>query len=122
MVVIDVPPNPNCEPADLRLFNDVEAPRAVRELCIAPPGGQPPAWHELTGWTAENTPCPALGGGVVDSGEGLAFVVTGGAGGLRFRPSGSRRPWALDDPRQWGLPFLLVDTAQPLRYEGATHG
>ena len=121
MVVIEIPPNPNCEPVDMRIFNDVEAPGRVRELYVAPSGGSP-AWHEVTGWTAEGTPCPAFARRVDDSGEGLATLVYGGSGGLRFRPSGSRRPWALDDSQQWGLPFLLTADTQDLRYEATPHG
>ena len=121
MVVIEIPPNPNCEPVDMRIFNDVEAPCAVRELCVAPASGSP-SWHEVTGWTAEGTPCPALARRVEDSGDGLAVPVYGGSGGLRLRPAGSSGPWQLEDPTQWGLPFLLTTDTQDLRYEGVSHG
>ena len=121
MLILEIPDNPNCEPVDLRIFNDVEGPRRVRELCVAP-FGQQPSWHEVTGWTAEGTPCPALARRVDDSGEGLAVLVYGGSGGLRFRPAGSRQPWRLDDPQQWGLPFLLTTDTQDLRYETTPHG
>ena len=121
MVVIEIPPNPNCEPVDLRVFNDVEGPRRVRELCIAPSHGEQ-AWHEVTGWTAEGAPCQAFARRVEDSGEGLAVLVYGGTGGLRFRPAGSRQPWTLNDPAQWGLSFLLTTDTQDLRYETTSDG
>ena len=121
MVVIEILPNPNCEPVDMRVFNDVEVPRPVRQLLVAPPTGAP-AWHDVTGWTAENTPCPALARRVEDSGEGLAVLVSGGSGGLRFRPSDAQRSWRLEDPQQWGMPFLLTGDTQDLRYEAASHG
>jgi hypothetical protein len=108
MVIIEIPLNRNCEPVDMRIFNDVEEPREVRRLVVAPPGREP-AWYDVTGWTAEGGPCPALARRVDDSGEGLAVLVYGGSAGLRFRPAGSARPWTLDDPEQWGLPFLLTD-------------
>ena len=121
MVLIEIPPNPNCEPVDMRIFNDVEGPRCVHKLCVAP-AGQQPSWHEVTGWTAEGVPCPALARRVDDSGEGLAVLVYGGTGGLRFRPAGSGQPWALSDPNQWGLPFLLTTDTQDACDEAAPNG
>ena len=121
MVVIEIPPNPNCEPVDMRIFNDVEAPGRVRELYVAPPGGSP-AWHEVTCWTAEGATCLALARRVDDSGEGLAVLIYGGTGGLRFRPAGSRQPWTLNDPAQWGRSFLLTTDTQDLRYETTSDG
>ena len=114
MVVIEIAPNPNCEPVDMRIFHNVESPQTVRRLLVAPPGGSA-AWHDVTGWTAEGTPCPALAQRVDDSGEGLALLISGGTGGLRFRPVGSSQPWRMDDPEQWGAPFLLTT-------EDAVHG
>lgn len=107
MVIVEVPPNPNCEPADLRLFHDVEAAQPVRQVCLERAPGQP-AWYDVTGWTADDRPCPALARRVDDSGEGLALLVTGGDAGLRLRPADAHGGWRLDDPQQWGLPFLLL--------------
>jgi hypothetical protein len=115
MVVIEVAPNPNCEPVELRIFHDVEPPRRVQRLLVARPGGGPASWHDVTGWTAEGVPCPAMSQRVDDSGEGSALLVFGGTGGLRFRPAGSTRPWELADAEQWGAPFLLTA-------EDAVHG
>lgn len=107
MVIIEVFPNANCEPVDLRVFNDVEAPRPVNQVCLERQPGQP-EWFEVTGWSAAQQPCPALAQRVDDSGEGLAILVYGGESGLRLRPAGSKASWRLDDSKQWGAAFLLM--------------
>ena len=107
MVIIEVSPNANCEAVDLRVFNDVEAPRLVKQVCLERQPGQP-EWFEITGWSAEQAPCPALAQRVDDSGEGLAILVYGGQAGLRLRPAGNTASWSMDDAKQWGAPFLLM--------------
>ena len=120
MVVIEIAPNSNCEPVDMRVFHAVETPRAVHALYVGRDGAAP-EWHDVTGWTLENRPCPALARRVDDSGEGMAVLVYGGTAGLRCRPAGIPAPWRADDPRQWGLPFLLTTTLADLRYEDETN-
>ena len=107
MVVIEIPQNSNCEPIDLRVFHDVEAARGVSLVSLERLPGQA-AWYEVTGWTHAGQPCPVLARKVDDSGEGLAVLVTGGDAGLRLRPAGSTEAWSMNDPRQWGAPFLLM--------------
>ena len=122
MVIVEVPPNPNCEPADLRVFHDVEAARPVHRVCLERTSGRP-AWYDVTGWTADSRPCQALARRVDDSGEGLALLVTGGDAGLRLRPSGAQGVWRLDDAQQWGLPFLLLaDDGAAVAYIEEAHG
>ena len=107
MVVIEIPPNSNCEPVDLRVFHDVEVARAVRQVHLEQAPGHP-TWYDVTGWTLNGTSSPALARRVDDSGEGSAVLVTGGDAGLRLRPAGSTEAWSMTDPRQWGAPFLLL--------------
>ena len=122
MVIVEVPPNPNCEPTDLRVFHDVEAPRAVRQVCLQRVN-EPPAWYDVIGWTLENAPCQAVACRVDDSGEGLAVLVTGGEAGLRLRPAGSTEAWSLEAPSQWGASFLLMANEDGiLMYEEVAHG
>ena len=122
MVVVEINPNSNCDPVDLRLFHDVEAPRVVRQVCLQR-AAEPPAWHDIAGWTLDNRPCPAMACRVDDSGEGLAVLVTGGEAGLRLRPAGSEEPWSLDSSNQWGASFLLMaDEAGALIYDEVAHG
>lgn len=107
MVAIEVPENSNCEASELRVFHDVEAPKAVSQVCLEQTPNQP-AWYDVTGWTAAGLPCPAFAQCVDDSGEGLAILVSGGEAGLRIKPADSKSAWSLQDPKQWGVPFLLI--------------
>ena len=134
MVALEVSANPNCEPMDLRVFEDLEAPRRVTHVRLAPPIGHRQAgrehvpgmaaWYEVTGWSADGAPGPALVQKVSDSGNGTALLVRGGEAGLRLRPEGSARPWRLGEPEQWGEPFLLIGEAVDARVAATTvtHG
>lgn len=116
MLVIEIPPNSNCEPVDMRVFHDLEPPRAVTHVRLEEAGaGGGPQWYAVTGWTATGSPCPALARKVDDSGEGVALLVSGGDAGLRLQPENRQAPWRLDDPGQHGAPFLLVPGLSDLR-------
>jgi hypothetical protein len=51
---------------------------------------------------------------VEDSGVGVAYLVFGGAWGIRLCPVDRARPWSLDDPDQWGEPYLVLTDPQDL--------
>ena len=114
MVVLEVSTNPNCEPVDLRVFEDLEAPRLVTHVRLERVPGMA-AWYEVVGWTAASAPSQAQMQKVSDSGDGTALLVHGGEAGLRLRPEGSVRPWRLGEPEQWGEPFLLIGEAADVR-------
>ena len=116
MLVIEVSPNPNCEPVEMRVFHDLEPARAVTHVRLDPEGLGNPQWHTVAGWTMAGAPCPALARKVDDSGEGVALLVSGGDAGLRLQPEADATPWRLDDSRQHGAPFLLVADAGDLRF------
>lgn len=141
MVILEIPDNPNCEPVDLRVFEDLDAPRRVTHVRLAPPIGSPPAglarepglprpseadrraqpaWYDVVGWSLVGSARPARVQKVSDSGNGTALLVYGGEAGLRLRPEGSAAPWGLDQPGQWGAPFLLMDGAEDVRIEQGT--
>jgi hypothetical protein len=115
MFVIEIPPNPNCEAVDLRVFNDLEPPRRVTHVRLESQTERAPAWHAITGWTLAGLPCDALARKVDDSGEGVAILISGGDAGLRLHAKDSRPHWRLDDLQQFGLPWLLVSDPSDLR-------
>ena len=112
MLVIEIPPNPNCEAVELRVFHDLEPPRPITHVRIEPPSVVGAAqWCAVTGWTLSATACPALARKVDDSGEGVVFLVSGGDAGLRLQLAERRAAWRLDHSEQWGAPFLLIGDA-----------
>ena len=112
MLVIEIPPNPNCEAVEMRVFHDLEPPRPITHVRIEPPsGGGAAQWCAVTGWTLGGTACPALARKVDDSGEGVVLLVCGGDAGLRLQPAERVAPWRLERSEQWGTPFLLLSEA-----------
>ena len=98
----------------MRVFHDLEPPRAVRRVrWERTPGAL--QWYDVTGWTAANAPQPALVSKVDDSGEGVAFLIYGGDAGLRFRSSDAHEPWGLSNPHQWGEPFIITPDLNDLQ-------
>ena len=117
MLVIEIAPNPNCEPVEMRVFHDLEPPRPVIQVRLeASADTREPQWYAVTGWTASGTVCPALARRVDDSGDGVALLISGGDAGLRLRPAGSNVPWRLEDQTQQGVPFLLIGDAGDVRF------
>ena len=119
MIAVEIPPNPNCEAVELRLFHDLEPPRVVSQVRLEHHGS--PQWCQVTGWTLQGSSCPAWGRRVDDSGEGVVWLVSGGEAGLRAQPADRQDPWRLDHPAQWGVPFLLLADAQDVRFDDEQH-
>ena len=114
MVALEIPSNTNCAAVDLRVFHDLSQPQPVRRVRLA-------QWCDVTGWTAAGAPCPAVAQKVDDSGEGVAWLIRGGDAGLRLQPSGRDAAWRLDDPQQWGEPFLILPALDDVLTE-QSHG
>lgn len=105
--------NPNSAPEE-RVFAESGAERAVRQVLLDHPGGGT-GWCDVTGVEDDGRYVEARARLVDDSAAGTAWLVTGGAWGLRLRPSGGGA-WSLTDTSQWGVPFLVLD-AQALKLE-----
>ncbi len=91
----------------MRVFHDLEPPRPVTQVRLERRPGEL-EWCHVTGWTVDGTPCPATIQKVDDSGDGTAFLLHGGDAGLRLQPASQPTPWQLDQPHQWGEPFMIV--------------
>ena len=117
MLSVEIPPNPNCDAVEMRIFHDLEPPQPITHVRLDRDGhGRGSQWYAVTGWKQAGGTCPALARKVDDSGEGVVLLVSGGDAGVRLQPEGARAPWQLGDPEQWGLPFLLVGDPQDLRF------
>ena len=114
MIIIEIPPNPNCETVEMRVFHEAGPARQVTHVRLERVPGQL-HWYEVTGWTVAGIPCSARAQKVDDSGEGTAFLIYGGDAGLRFRPEGSQPTWQLSDPQQWGESLLIITDINELK-------
>jgi len=114
MILIEIPPNPNCIGVDTRVFHDLAPPQQVSQVRLERQAGRI-QWYDIAGWTMAGTPCSVMIQKVDDSGEGVAFLIYGGEAGLRLKLPGHTTPWQLDDPAQWGEPFLLLSNLSDVR-------
>ena len=121
MVLIEISDNPNCVSVDQRVFHDLAPAQEITHVRLLLPDGVA-AWCDVTGWTAAGAPCPAHLQKVDDSGDGVAYLVSGGEAGLRFKPSGSAAAWRLDAPEQWGEPFLIIADVSDVQAGSSVNG
>ena len=114
-IFVDVEAGDNCPYSVQSVFSGLDAPRQVSQvrLYLKPGGG---VMYDITGW-AEDGPCPAMGVKVEDSGQGFAYLIYGGEGGLRFRPAGTITPWSLEASDQWGDSHLLLSEESDIAWE-----
>ena len=110
-IFVEVEASENCPDSLQLVFSALEEPKPVSQLRLYHEIGTG-AFYDLTGWTAAGQPCPALGVAVEDSGQGRAYLIYGGDGGLRMRPATSDpspdRIWSLNDPSQWGESHMVL--------------
>src|SRR5438105_15590136 len=105
-IMVDVEAGENCPYSMQLVFSSLADALPVRQvrLFLAGPEG---VLYDITGWYEEG-PCPAMSAAVEDSGQGRAYLVYGGTGGLRYRPAGSSEAWDIEGKGQWGDSHLLL--------------
>lgn len=105
-VFLQILENPNCEPMDGQVFQCRTAPRIVTHVLYEVEGRM--EWCAITGIDEQGRPCPATACIVEDSGEGACYLIVGGDWGLRMNAPHAAGAWDLSNPRQWGMPYLLL--------------
>jgi hypothetical protein len=88
--------NPNCEWVDGRVFQEQGTPRPVRQALRR--RGDKEVWCDVVGLETDAREIPAMALRVEDSGEGICWLVFGGAWGLRLRHGSD----------VWGEAYLLL--------------
>ena len=106
LLVIEVEESENSLFAVTRSFQTMQDPRPVSRVVTYGPDGSEGTF-EVVGWS-EDGPGTAFAALVDDSGEGSALLLYGADEGIRLRPEGSTADWSLEEPSQWGEPFLLL--------------
>ena len=106
LLVIEVEESENSLFAVTRSFQTMQDPRPVSRVVTYGPDGSEGTF-EVVGWS-EDGPGTAFAALVDDSGEGSALLLYGADEGIRLRPEGSTADWSLEEPSEWGEPFLLL--------------
>ncbi len=102
--------NPNSSPEE-RVFAAHGEVKTVRCVQIRPPNKSDVQWCDVTAVENDGSFGAAHVVRVDDSADGTAWLVHGGAWGLRLRLKDSADTWSLDNNNQWGLPFLVLDSS-----------
>ena len=108
-IYIEVEDNDNCEYMPLMLYEAHADAVPVSRIVLDEPG-RPPGVYQVTGWSSEGdgSPCPAMYAPVSDSGQAQVHLVFGGDWGIRMKAEDSTVEWSLDDPEQFGEPYIML--------------
>ena len=108
-IYLETDDNPNCEYMPLMLYEAHADAVPVTRIVLDEPG-RPPGVYQVTGWSSEGdgTPCPAMYAPVSDSGQAVVHLVFGGDWGIRMKPDDSTADWSIDDPEQFGEPYIML--------------
>ncbi len=114
-MIIEVESNPNCEGSVFCRFKEAGPARQVLKVLTYERRSEG-EWCWVTGWRdhAQDPCCPAYAQCVEDSGAGLTYVVFGGIYGVRLKPVTSDAEWGLQQPDQWGEPYLSLADPEAL--------
>jgi len=108
-VYIEVEDNPNCAGRDPMRYRELGPPEVVTRLRLFDRRDEG-EWCLVTG--VRNNPAdpwePARVRKIEDSGVGVAYLVYGGAWGIRLCPVERAQPWHFGDRDQWGEAYLLL--------------
>jgi len=103
---VEVEPGTNVDRSFSMMYREIERPREVYAIKYPVQGEEQPV--RITGWDhTTNQPCPAFACRVEESGDGVALLVFGGSGGLRFKLLEDETEWDCHQTRQWGETHLV---------------
>lgn len=108
-IYIEVDENDNCEYMPLMLYEAHADAVPVTRVVLDEPG-RAPGEYQVTGWSSDNggAPCAAMYCPVSDSGQAVVHLVFGGDWGIRMKPANSAAAWNIDDPEQFGEPYIML--------------
>src|SRR5262249_21427616 len=104
-MLLNIDDNPNCGLMEPRVFQERSDPRPLTHVLRQ--RGDVEVWCPIVSWE-EGNPTSALARKVDDSGEGTCYLVYGGRCGIRLKDPSCHDAWSIQDPHQWGEPFLLL--------------
>ena len=112
---IEIEDNPNCRASDQFVFNELEAPAPIKGIRVMDRGKE--SWCDVIGVGKAAKFTDACAVKVTDSGAGFAYLIYGGAWGIRLRPAAyAGESWELSNTHQWGEPFKLYGEKEDILY------
>lgn len=114
---IEMEPNPNCQESVQFVFNELEAARPISGIRAGDEGKEFDC--DVIGVEEGGQWVPAQAIKIADSSDGIAYLIYGGAWGIRIRPaSHSKEPWDVSNRSQWGEPFKIYGNPKDIFYAG----
>ena len=103
---VEVEPCSNVDKQFSMRYNTVSRPKQV--YCIKYDRGKGEVPVQVIGWDARcNQPCPAYVCDIEESGDGMALLIFGGSGGLRFKELEDESEWNPQNRSQWSETHLV---------------
>ena len=114
-----IQPNPNCSENQEFVFNELGLPEPIRAILTGDEGKE--AECDVIGVDAGGLWVQAMAVKIADSSDGIAYMIYGGAWGIRIRPAKFRgESWDLTNRRQWGEPFKVYGKKEDILYGTVT--
>ena len=112
---LEIESNPNCQENHEFVFNELGIPEPVRAILVGDEGKETEC--DVAGVDAQGRCVQAMGVKIADSSDGIAYMIYGGAWGIRLRPAKFRHePWDLKNKNQWGEPFKIYGKKEDIFY------
>ena len=112
---IEIEANPNCLESQEFVFKELGTPEPVRAILTGDEGKETEC--EVKGVDAGGRWMPAMAVKIADSSDGIAYMIYGGAWGIRLRPvKFGHEPWDLSSKNQWGEPFKIYGKKEDILY------
>lgn len=116
MIQIEVEANPNCEGIDQFVRNELGPSLPIAGIRAEVRGQE--AICDVVGVEEGGKWVKAHVQKVADSSDGFAFLIQGGAWGIRIRPQAFQHEnWDLQNKNQWGEPFKLYGSEEDIIYD-----
>ncbi|MFT5207975.1 MAG: hypothetical protein ACI9CF_001739 [Candidatus Omnitrophota bacterium] len=113
---LQIDSNPNCEEIGHVVFNTVDDAKSIDGLITNGPDGDRVC--DVIGVDLDGQFIEAQAQKINDSGEGLAYLISGGAWGIRLRPKEFvAEDWDLSNSHQWGEAFKVYGAAKDILYK-----
>lgn len=108
-IYLEIEENDNCDYMPMQIYEAMADPVPVIQLRLFE-SDKPHGLYAVTGWSSEGngSSTPAMYLPVADSGQAVVHLVRGDDWGIRLKPAGSKEDWDINNPDQWGEPFLIL--------------